>query len=121
MSADDMAEILRAYYRQRVRFGNESHTSLEADSAAWFEGVKELAGELGYCPDTKLYRSEPEKWKGSVGDVSMAIRIAVCGRQQSPDLYEVMRVMCSVDGGLFIGRLKCAAEALGADTAGWDE
>ena len=122
MDAADMAEILKAYYRRcgRPESGAEAQGVLEADSAAWFEGIKALAAGLGYCPDTKLYRSEPEKWKGSVGDVSMAIRIAVCGRQQSPDLYEVMRVMCSVDGGLFIGRLKMAAEALGEDTADWD-
>ena len=59
----------------------------------WFALVKRVGERFGYCPDTKLYKSEPEKWKGSVGDVSMVLRIATCGRRQSPDLFSVMHIM----------------------------
>ncbi len=117
MSAEDFCNILGAYYRQRIALYKQSGSMLEADGTAWFESVKALGAELGYCPDTKLYKSEPENWCGSVGDVSMALRIAVCGRKQSPDLYEVMRTMGEDS---FMGRLQRAASALGADTSDWN-
>ena len=67
--------------------------SPEDDNAEWFEKVKDLASRHGCCPDMKLYKQNPEAYKAHVGDVSMVIRVAVCGRQQTPDLSEVMRVM----------------------------
>jgi glutamyl-tRNA synthetase len=63
------------------------------DNAAWFEKIRQLAARHGCCPDMKLYRQDPGAYKAHVGDVSMVIRVAVCGRRQSPDLGEVMRVM----------------------------
>ena len=41
----------------------------------------------------KQYKADPEAFKGSVADVSMFIRVAVTGRINSPDLYEVMNVL----------------------------
>ncbi len=63
------------------------------DSAAWFDKIKTLSARLGYAPETKLYKAAPEAYKGHVGDVSMVLRVAVTGRQNSPDLYEVMRLL----------------------------
>jgi len=59
----------------------------------WFGKIKAMSERLGFCPDMKQYREAPEQWKGSVGDVSMVLRVAVCGRQQSPDTYEMMRIL----------------------------
>lgn len=63
------------------------------DQTAWFDKIKALAGELGYAPETKLWKKEPEKYKGHVGDISMFLRIAVTGKASSPDMYEVMRIL----------------------------
>ena len=41
----------------------------------------------------KAYRAAPEQYPGSVADVSMFLRIAVTGKQNSPDMFEVMRVL----------------------------
>jgi glutamyl-tRNA synthetase len=59
----------------------------------WFEKVKDAAAKIGFCPDMKQFKKEPDAWPGHVGDVSMALRVAVTGRRQSPDLCEVMRVL----------------------------
>jgi len=59
----------------------------------WFDRIKALAGALGYAPETKLWRKNPGDYKGSVADIAMVLRIAVSGRQQSPDLYEVMNIL----------------------------
>jgi glutamyl-tRNA synthetase len=67
--------------------------TLAADSAAWFEGVKKLADSIGYASNMKEYKQNPDAFKGNVGDVSMVLRVAVTGRQSSPDLYEVMALL----------------------------
>ena len=43
--------------------------------------------------DMKAYRQNPEAFEGSVGDLSMVLRVAVCGRSQAPDLYSVMQLL----------------------------
>lgn len=59
----------------------------------WFANIKAIAERNGFCPDMKQYKASPESYKGSVADVSMFLRIAVTGRMNSPDLYEVMRIL----------------------------
>ncbi|MCL2096761.1 MAG: glutamate--tRNA ligase [Oscillospiraceae bacterium] len=63
------------------------------DSTAWFDKIKTLAGKYNFASDMKLYRKNPQDYKGSVADVSMILRIAVCGRQNSPDMYDVFKIM----------------------------
>ncbi|MCL1951244.1 MAG: glutamate--tRNA ligase [Oscillospiraceae bacterium] len=63
------------------------------DKDAWFAKIKSLCAPLGYCPDVKAYKAGPDAWKGHVGDVSGAIRMALTGRENTPDLWAVMRVL----------------------------
>ena len=63
------------------------------EQPVWFDKIKAIAAELGYAPETKLYKKDPTAYKGHVGDVSMVLRVAVTGRQNSPDLYEVMKIL----------------------------
>ncbi len=59
----------------------------------WFDKIKAVADKIGFASDMKEYKANPLSYKGSVGDVSMFIRIAVTGKTVSPDMYEVMRVL----------------------------
>ncbi len=63
------------------------------DANAWFERIKEIAASMGYAPEVKQYKQAPDLYKGHVGDISMFIRIAVTGRLNSPDLYEVIHIL----------------------------
>ena len=63
------------------------------EQQTWFNKIKEIAGELGFAAETKAYKQNPQDYKGHVGDISMFIRIAVTGRLNSPDMYEVMRIL----------------------------
>ena len=81
---EDAAEICR-------RFA-ETYDPAD-DQPAWFAKIKQIAADLGYAPETKLYKKDPSAYKGHVGDVSMVLRIAVTGRQNSPDLFEVMHIL----------------------------
>ncbi len=80
------------------------------DADAWFAKLKQLAETVGYAADMKEYKQNPQQFGGSVADVSMVLRVAVTGRQQSPDLREVMLVL---GRGTVEKRLAAAAEALG--------
>ncbi|MBQ4121430.1 MAG: glutamate--tRNA ligase [Clostridia bacterium] len=63
------------------------------DNNAWFEAIKRIADEIGYASDMKAYKQNPALYKGNVADVSMFLRVAVTGKMNSPDLYEVMKIL----------------------------
>ena len=65
----------------------------EDSSAEWFEKIKRIAQDNGFALNFKEYEKNPLKYKGKVGDVAGVIRIAVTGKRESPDLYQVMQVM----------------------------
>ena len=71
----------------------EKYYNPENDKQEWFDNIKNLAEEFGYAREVKEYKQEPEKWPGHVGDVSTIIRVALTGRQNTPDLYEIMNVL----------------------------
>ncbi len=64
-----------------------------ADANAWFDNLKAIAAKLGFAEEVKAYKNAPSAYKGHVGDISMFLRIAVTGRMNSPDLYEVMSII----------------------------
>ena len=63
------------------------------DKETWFNKIKELSNELGYCSDMKEYKTNPDKYKGSVADVSTVIRVATTTSSMTPDLYEILRLL----------------------------
>lgn len=63
------------------------------DANEWFGKMKLIAEKLGFAPETKLYKKNPEDYKGHVGDISMFVRIALTGKTNSPDMYEVMNIL----------------------------
>lgn len=71
----------------------EKYFSYFDDKQTWFDKIKDLAEAMGYARETKEYKAEPEKYKGHVGDISMVLRVAITGRQNTPDLYEIMQVL----------------------------
>lgn len=64
-----------------------------ADRDTWFAGVKECAKKNSFAPETKEYKENPEAFKGSIADVSMFLRVAVTGKMNSPDMYDVMQIL----------------------------
>ncbi len=77
-------EILEAYGEV---FGGED------DKDTWFTKIKELCEPLGYTPNVKEYKKNPEAYKGHVGDISGVLRIAVTGRKNTPDLHAIMSLL----------------------------
>ncbi len=59
----------------------------------WFERIKGMCEGVGCTPNVKEYKAEPEKFEGHVGDVSTIIRVALTGRTNTPDLYEITALL----------------------------
>ena len=82
---EDIEKILSLYIE---KYYNENDEKQE-----WFDKIKELAGEMGYAKEVKEFKANPEMYKAHVGDVSTVLRIALTGRTNTPDMYEIMQVL----------------------------
>ena len=58
-----------------------------------FDKIKGIAPSLNFAAETKEYKANPDAFKGSAGDLSTVLRIAVTGRQNTPDLCSIMQVL----------------------------
>lgn len=83
-AAADQKEILKAYL--------ESYDHSD-DQSQWFGKIRQIAEDMGYAAKPKDYKKHPEEYKGHVGHVSTVIRIALMGRSQSPDVWEIQQIM----------------------------
>ena len=63
------------------------------DAAQWFDKVKIITESIGFTSDMKAYKADPDAFPGTVADVSGFLRLAVTGKQNSPDLYTVMQIL----------------------------
>jgi glutamyl-tRNA synthetase len=84
VTAEDAAAILDAY------LATYDHSD---DQSAWFDKIRTLGTELGFAAKPKDYKKNPDQYKGHVGDVSTVIRLAVTGRSQSPDVWEIQQIL----------------------------
>ena len=82
-SSNDIKEVLEA----------TKELSLEQDEQSWFNQMKEIGMRLGYAPDRKALKAEPDKYKGGVSDIAEILRIALSGRKNTPNLYYVMQIL----------------------------
>ena len=71
----------------------EKYYNPEDDKQTWFNKIKEIAGEMGYAEEVKEFKANPGMYKAHVGDVSTVLRIALTGRTNTPDMYEIMAVL----------------------------
>lgn len=113
---DDLFEIVDAYpdgfdkaviKKALELFADRYSPAL--DSNMWFDLVKQIASELGFAPEMKLYKASPDQYKGNVGDISTFFRIAITGKTNSPDLWEIMQI---IGYDRSISRLRSAADKL---------
>ena len=82
---EDIEQILNLYI--------EKYYDDNDDKQAWFDKIKELAGEMGYATEVKEFKANPGMYKAHVGDVSTVLRIALTARANTPDMYEIMQVL----------------------------
>ena len=61
------------------------------DKDTWFNKMKDVSEKFGFAREVKEYKKNPENFKGHVGDVSTVVRVALTGRRNTPDLYEILK------------------------------
>ena len=81
----EINKILDLYVQ---KFYNE-----EDDKQTWFDKIKALSVEMGYAGEVKEFKANPGMYKAHVGDVSTVLRVAITKRANTPDLYEIMKVL----------------------------
>lgn len=84
VSKEDAKNIVTEY----IEMYNQEDTNEE-----WFEKIKEITDKNGFTSNNKEFKKNPEAFKGNVTDVSTAVRLAVVGRTQSPDLWSIQQIM----------------------------
>ena len=82
---DEIKKIVTTYFGKYYDENDDKQT--------WFNKMKDLSEELGYAREVKEYKNNPDSYKGHVGDISTVIRVKVTGRANTPDLYEILKVL----------------------------
>ena len=63
------------------------------DSQTWFGKVKEIAAKNGFAAEMKVFKENPDGYKGSVADVAEVLRIATTGKANTPDLWTIQQIL----------------------------
>jgi glutamyl-tRNA synthetase len=89
---NELAEEDRNNYVEFISEYSKNYT-LENTKEDWFANIKVVAEKLGYATDNKLYKANPETYKGNTAKACEFVRLALTGRKNSPDLYEIMQIL----------------------------
>ena len=81
---DEIKKILTLYI---------SKYDVNDDKETWFNKMKEVCDTLGYASDMKLYKENPNNYKGNIADVSNVLRVSLTTKSMTPDLYEIMKLL----------------------------
>lgn len=65
----------------------------EDSQEEWYSKIQELAVKNGYAATTKEYKEHIEQYKGHIGTICEAIRQVVTGRKQTPNLYDILKIL----------------------------
>lgn len=84
VSSDDRKEILTRYL--------ETYNHAD-DNSEWFQKIRDISADMNYAVKPKDYKKNPDQFKGSITDVSNVIRVAMVGRTNSPDLWEICHIL----------------------------
>jgi glutamyl-tRNA synthetase len=77
-------EISGAFAAEFV--ANYRHSDTQQD---WFNQIRELTAKLGFAPNPKEYKKNPDAFPGSLREASQLIRVAITGSTKSPDLHAI--------------------------------
>ena len=72
----------------------DKYFDINDDKETWFNKIKDLGEEFGFAREVKEYKENPDKYPlGHIGDVSTVLRVGLTGRSNTPDMYEIMKVL----------------------------
>ena len=62
------------------------------DKNTWFNKLGEFSSKYNYA-SMQEYKLNPENYKGHIGDFCEGLRYIISGRRQTPDLYEITKLL----------------------------
>ena len=62
-------------------------------SPTWFDQVRALAERHGFALDRKAYKSDPDRFHGTMREASNIVRVTLTGSGQSPSLDQIAGVL----------------------------
>ena len=62
------------------------------DKNTWFNNLSLFASKYNYA-SMKEYKENPDNYKGHIGDFCEGLRYVISGRTQTPDLYEITKLL----------------------------
>lgn len=84
ISKEDTLYVLKTFIKENDPTLNESD---------WFNNLKRIATICGFSDNVKEYKKNKEAYKGHIGDVASIIRIAMCTKTKSPNLYNILQIL----------------------------
>ena len=76
LKTEDIIQVLKAY---------NSNKGLELTEEEWFNNLKQITVDCGFCDNMKVYKKNKEAYKGSIADVSEILRVTVSTRKNTPN------------------------------------
>ena len=81
----EIMNVLDTYFNEYYDYNDDKET--------WFNKVKEMCDKLGFASNMKEYKANPDNFKGNVADISTIIRVSMTSKSQTPDLYEILKLI----------------------------
>lgn len=91
--ADGCPENISAAHRSEILTRYLAALDFADTQTEWFAKVKVITEEMGYAVQPKKYKNNPELYAGSIVDVTNLLRVALTGRQNAPDIWEVSHAL----------------------------
>ena len=63
------------------------------DQEKWVNKLNEFASLNGYCSDKKEYKENHDKYIGMVSDFCALLRVIICKKNQSPNIYYLIKYL----------------------------
>lgn len=71
----------------------ENYYDVTDDKDTWFNKMKELAEKYGFVSNMKEYKENPDNYKGNITDIATIIRVSITKCSNTPDLYEILKIL----------------------------
>ncbi len=87
------SEVEKTYPKEDLQAYFEEVYDASDSEEEWFSKIKTFAEAHGYAVNRKLYKENPENFKGQVGDFCEMIRVMATTKTISPNLYDILQLL----------------------------
>lgn len=77
--------------KEFLRFYKDNYSTQQTNQD-WFNDLKTKAEKFGFV-DNKTFKQNPTLYPGNISDASKFVRIAITGKENSPELFSIMNIL----------------------------